>query len=147
MTTRKQIIGTMLAGFPGQSNITAATVMAYLLAVEHCSDEAIASACMAYLRHQVADHDYQFAPTAAQLGHTASMFEPREADPDLGDLIAYPIGADVPEGAVPLGPTSVDFGYGRIDMSRMSHAEKEETMRTKRLPGWASRPRIKRISA
>lgn len=125
----------MLSGrLNSQSAIGPDTVKAYLIAVDDCTLPAVLKACEAFTKGIVEGFNNDFAPTGARLAEEArkwdeaikaiaSMRERRER------LVSYPIGQLPPPPLVPLGPMSIDHGAGKIDMSKMTHAEKEKLLR------------------
>ena len=130
----------MMSGFPSsQGRVTEDVMASYLEAVEDFPVEAIGHACKRFLTGDVPGHNNGFMPTAAELSEQSKLFADvlaqiernRQEEPKL---IMVPIGEPLPEGAVPLGPISIDFGDGRIDMRGMTPAEKEAVLTSKGLP-------------
>lgn len=126
----------LLGGFPSAaSSITQATVSAYLDAVIDYPVDAIQAAYQDYRDKKVPDHaNWGFPPTAPQFGdrarlHTEVMaIRARRAAGADSQIVAYPIGQEPPPGAVPLGPLSIDYGNGAIDMSWMTPEEKRRVL-------------------
>ena len=134
-TTVEALILNMMRGFPSsQGSVTEGVLASYVSACEGMSTEAVHHACRRFLIGDVPGHNNAFMPTAAELSEQVKIFDgvlrqvarSKEEQPKL---IAVPIGQELPPGAVPLGPLSVDFGRGKIDMSAMTLAEKEEIIR------------------
>lgn len=124
------MIATLLAGFPS-SSVTEYTVDAYLIAVEDIPSEVLGLAVRSYLKEMPA-RDY--APNADKLQERCRAFMTADRDPtnvrDMRNLVTYPIGGSPPDGMVPAGILSIDFGdrRGRINMARLSHTEQERVM-------------------
>lgn len=105
-------------------------IRAYIAALDGCSAEATRDACRAFVTGTVSEFKYDYGPpTAPRLATLARMLEPIKAE--AGEIVVYPIGELPPPGFMPLGPTSVDFGHGRIDLRGLSHAEKEAILQNK----------------
>lgn len=139
-TAKEAVIFSMLEGIPSlQGQISAGMVEAMVAAVDDCRVDAVAHACRRFNRGEVEGHNAAFAPSAGQLAAQARLFDTvlRKIDRDKEErpvLISYPIGGEPPPPAVPLGPLSVDFGSGPIDMRDMSPADKEFVLANKRRP-------------
>jgi hypothetical protein len=125
-------------GYPSsQVRITDEVVGAYLEAVAGYRVGALAHAVKRFSIGDVDGHNNAFPPSGAQLAQQTRLFDEvmqsLEAAPGP-KLVSYRIGEEPPAGAVPLGPLSVDFGKGVIDMSKMTPAEKDLVFKHKGLP-------------
>jgi hypothetical protein len=130
-SARMRMIAMMIAGCPGSaSSVTEYTVEAYLISVEDVPTDILGAACRSYLKPPAR----QYAPSGSELAERCEMMMPHERDPndvrDMRNLVTYPIGGEPPEGMVPAGILSIDFGdrRGRINMTRLSHKEQERVM-------------------
>jgi hypothetical protein len=124
-------------GYPSsQVRITDEVLGAYLEAVAGYRVAALAHAVKRFSIGDVEGHNNAFPPSGAQLAQQTRLFDEvlqsLDADP-APKLVSYRIGDNPPEGAVPLGPMSVDFGKGLIDMSQMTPAEKDQVFKHKGL--------------
>ena len=139
---KKAAILSMMHGFPSsQGQITEATLGAYLSAVESASPDAVTRSCGQFLAGKVADHNNSFMPTAAELSANARAWDEAiakvTADREmakLGKLVSYPIGTLPAPPLEPLGPTKLEIGGVMTDISHLSHDEKEEVLKTGKLP-------------
>lgn len=126
---------TLLEGYRS-SQVTDEFIEACCRAAEPYSVEAVARACQRFADGDVPGHNSAFLFHAAQLAEQCRFFDDmlsRQAD--AGEqLVSYPIGALPPPGTVPLGPLDADFGHGRINMRKLSPADKEFVMTNGRLP-------------
>lgn len=125
------MIEIMLAGFPASaSGLTKHSPEAYWMAVEQFPLKPIMDACRYFLRPGVR----AFAPSAQELAHVVEMMTPREPDPDdpsdMRNLTSYPQGQPVPAGKVAAGMLMLDYGHGRIDVSRMEPSEIDAVMKS-----------------
>lgn len=144
------------------SNPTDATYETYLDALDGISVEAVRRAVAEFTDgslkrdHRFAPNSSEFAARARLLGEaievaTRQLQKAFEPVPERPAIVRYPMGAEPPDGYKPLGPVRVNFGQGGdIDMSNMSHAEKESVMQNKGLPAPSSSkavaaPKLKRI--
>lgn len=112
--------------------------------------EAVAMACRRLSAGEVPGVNIDFPPAAARLAEQARVFDEIIArrDKPTQELVIVPIGAPMPEGMVPAGLLTVDFGHGRIDMRNRSHAEQEEILQNKGLPaGKTMLPGLKRMQS
>lgn len=150
----------LFAGFLS-SNPTDATYETYLDALAEISVEAVRRAVAEFTDGSL-KRDHRFAPNSSEFAERARLldaaiaaanrqlqkaFEPTPARPAI---TRYPIGAEPPDGYKPLGPTRINFGGADIDMSNMSHAEKEAVIENKGLPAPSSSkavatPKFKRM--
>jgi len=146
---RQALILKMMRGFPSsQGHVTEGVLASYVSAVEEFPVEAIGHACKRFLTGDVPGHNNGFMPTAAELSEQAKLFADvlaqiqrnRQEEPKL---IMVPIGEPLPDGAVPLGPLSIDFGDGKIDMRGMTPDEKEAVLTSKGLPRIDGMPKPK----
>lgn len=94
----------------------------YLEAIDGCSLEAIERSVNQFIRGDVPTHDGRFAPSTAELSRNVRQWD---------DAIKV---RDTPPPELASGILSVDFGNGRIDMTKLTLAEQEEVLRTKRAP-------------
>lgn len=121
----------LLEGYPSLAGqISEAMIDAFHAQVADYRLDAVAHAAKRLASGQVEGRDNAYPPNASELSHQARLFDGVlrniEANKvDAEKLIVVPIGEKPPEGFVPLGPVSVDFGKGNIDLSGKSHAEKE----------------------
>lgn len=113
-----------------RTELTDSQTAAYLAALEGCAIEAVRDACRAFATGTVSDFNPNYGPpTAPRVAMLARLLEPIKAE--AGEIVVYPIGELPPPGFTPLGPTSIDFGHGRIDLRGLSHAEKEAILQNK----------------
>lgn len=141
LAAKTMIVG-LLGGFPSsQSQITEAVVSSYLMAVEDYSIEALRTACKRFLSGDVPGHNNSYVPNAPELAAQTRMFESLLHPVPAVETVHYGIGTLPPPGYEPLGPLSVDFGHGPIDMRHMSAAEKDEIFRNKGV----SKPALKLV--
>lgn len=134
-TQRKVLIWKLMDGFPGShSNLTEGVIDAYVEATLDCSEEAITRSVEQYRSGRVEEHSGNYAPSSSDFARNVRMWvsalavlEGAAAERDK--LVPYAIGSAPPEPLVPLGPIAVDHGAGMIDMSKMSHSEKEAVLR------------------
>lgn len=108
----------------------------YLGALDGYSIEAIERSVNQFIRGDVATHDGRFAPSAAELSRNVRQWD---------DAIKV---RDEPRQPLASGILSVDFGKGRIDMTKLTLAEQEEVLRTKEAPRVSLGPgelRLKRL--
>lgn len=156
---KKAAILMLMHGYPSsQDRITSGTVDAYLAAVEACSADAVERSCKQFLAGKVESHNNAFLPTAAELAANAATWDRAiaflDADRaiDKAKLVRYPMGEKPPPPLVPLGPIKAAFGNGpEIDMTNMSHAEKEAILTSGKVPDAAEdakrveAPKLKRM--
>lgn len=135
----------------GQTRDISGPLGILLRSVEEYPLAAVVGACRAYAGGEVAGHNNSFVPNAVQFIVEVKRHVPlgvwdRSDLTDIRNLRPYPIGGLPPPGTVPLGPVSVDFGYGKIDMTKLTPKEQEAVFRNKRLPrGDSAVPRLKRM--
>lgn len=135
---KRALILTMLEAFPSGA-YTAGTPTAYADTVEDCSGEAVGLACADFAAGRVPERDQRWAPTAAEFAERARLMDRAIARrdgtaPAIEETKVYRIGESPPEGYVPLGPIEADFGHGRLNLRGLTHAQKEEALRTQRMP-------------
>jgi hypothetical protein len=141
--------------FPASlQNVSSGVIDAYVEATLDCSEEAILRSIEQYGSGRVEEHKGPFAPDAGTFASNVRMWV-RALEVMAGmnkreQLVSYPIGALPPSTAEPLGPLSVDYGHGPIDLRGKPYAEKEAIMAAKgyvvdALPSDAPRPRFKRL--
>lgn len=96
----------------------------YISVIEGFSIDAIQRSVNQFVTGRVETHDGRFAPSAAELARNV-----RQWDDAIKSL-------EEARNAPPLasGILSVDFGQGRIDMTKLNAEQQEEVMRTKRAP-------------
>lgn len=96
----------------------------YISSLEGFSVEAIKRSVDQFVTGRVETHDGRFAPSTAELSRNV-----RQWDDAIKSL-------EEARNAPPLasGILSVDFGQGRIDMTKLNAEQQEEVMRTKRAP-------------
>ena len=154
-TARKALIVKMMMGYPSSaSNITDDNINAYLEAAADVSIDALARAAKQFLTGRVDGHNNAFMPTAPSLASNARAWDEAIASvtasqelAKLGKLTTYRIGEKPPEGTEPLGPTKIEIKGILTDVSDLSHAEKEEIMRTgeRTKPAGGILPKMKRV--
>lgn len=138
--TIKSLVVMLLEGFPSSANTTTdAVVNAYATALTGIELQYIKLACGRFIRGHVERQNHSFAPSAAEMSREAQRLQAdAQRAAQKGDgLTVYRIGAEPPEGTVPLGPTKVDYGDGPIDMSWMTPDQKRRviTSRGRDVPG------------
>lgn len=153
-TQRAALIWKLMNAFPASlSNITAGVIDAYVEATFDCDEEAITRSIDQYRSGRVDEHNGPFAPDAAAFARNVRMWvRALQVMAGMGkqeELISYPQGALPPPPAEPLGPLTVDFGEGVIDLRGKTFAEKEAIMATKghpteRITNDVPKPRLKR---
>lgn len=140
---------TTLGGFPFLAGrMDRALIDAYLAALSEFSAEAVALACRRFSDCDVPGWDPSRPPSAAQIVQQARLFTNLAEYKERPRLVAVPIGKPLPDGMRTLGPLSVNFGHGNIDMSGMTPDEKEEVLRLGRRPdadGKQLVPHLKRV--
>jgi hypothetical protein len=141
----------LLAGFSG-SPITDTTVDVYLGSIEEYSLEAVTLACRRFVAGDVPGQNKSWRPSVAELVEQVRLFANAikfrdDAKKDQPALISYPIGAEPPPPAVPLGPIEVCFGGRTIDMRDMNPEGKEFVMEHRRLPDETEQivPRLRKM--
>jgi hypothetical protein len=140
----------MFSGFLSSlAKVTKGVISSYAETLEPYSLEVVTLACARFKDCDVPDQSREFAPSVAALADQCRLFRDAIAFRDRNKaerekIIVYPIGELPPPPAVPLGPISVDFGHGRIDMRDKTPAEREAIMQAKGLPPDAV-PQIKRM--
>lgn len=140
---KKAQIITLMHGYPSsQSQISQGTIDAYAAAVSGCSIEAVTRSCQQFLSGNVESHNNAFMPTAAELAANARQWDNAIATVTANREIAaaarvtvYPIGTTPPPPSVPLGPIKVEVGGIMRDVSHLTYADKEEVLRTGKMPG------------
>lgn len=133
----------LFSGFPSFADkVTAEMLDTYLQAVGPYATEIVDRAIADFISQDVPGYNPAFPPTAPMLAGRCQVWMGivektgrRLEDRQRGDLVSYPMGEPPPKGYTPLGPIKVNFGHGAIDMSEMTHEEKEAVMRAKGLPG------------
>lgn len=135
----------MLEAFPSGA-ITEDTPLAYADAVAECSIEAVKLACHDFASGRVEGRDKRWVPSGAEFAERVRLMDKAIARrdgtaPAIEETKVYRIGESPPAGYVPLGPVSVDFGHGRIDMKALSHKDKEYVLQHQRMP----EPETKRV--
>lgn len=136
----------MLEAFPS-GTITEGTPAAYAGVVEGCSLEAVRLACDDFASGRIEGRDKRWVPSGAEFAERVRLMDVAIARRDgtalpAEPLTVYRIGAEPPAGFVPLGPLEIDHGHGRIDMRRLSHADKEFVLDHKRLPSPAETKKL-----
>lgn len=96
----------------------------YLAVLDGFSVEAIQRSVGQFIRGNVATHDGRFAPSAAELSRNVRQWDEAIRQVEA-NRTAPPLAS---------GITSVDFGYGRIDMTRLTLEEQNYVLRTGRAP-------------
>lgn len=112
----------------------------YLDAVEDVSLDAVERSCRQFREGRV-ERNNSFVPTPVELAINARQWDYAiatvTADRELAKLsrvVVYPIGGKPPPPAQPLGPIKLEVGGAVRDVSRMTFEQKEEVMRTGRMP-------------
>lgn len=139
---KKAAILMMMNGFPSsQDRVTAETIRAYLLAVDDLGVEAVERSCRQFARGLVENRNNAFMPTAAELASNARLWQDAIGYVDASRALAqaqritpYRIGESAPPPATPLGPTRLEVEGLMRDTSDWSHDEKEEAIRTGKMP-------------
>ena len=130
---KEALILKMVDGFT--SRVTDGNIDALLDAVEPYRIDALAHALKRFREEEIEGYDPRFPPTVPQLVKQVRLFDEvlKRIDADKEGrpaLVVYRIGEEPPPRAVPLGPTKISFNGGaEIDMSGMTHEEKEEVFR------------------
>ncbi len=119
---RQSDINTLMSGFLG-------------VAEEH-SLAAVTEACYQYREGLVPGQNLNYYPNLVQFAAECRRHAGRAPiDPtdnrDMRQLVIYPQGGKPPPGTRPAGMLSIDFGHGKIDLSRMTHEQQEEVLRSK----------------
>lgn len=96
----------------------------YISALEGYTVEAIARSVEQFVTGRVEWHDGRFAPSTAELARNVRQWD---------EAIAVVAEARNPK-PLASGILSVDFGQGRIDMTKLTAEQQEEVLRTKRAP-------------
>ena len=130
------LILSLLRGYPSSaSSVSRGLIDSYVSTLSVYDLKSVRQACDRFAHGEVERSSDDFAPSAASIAKLAAMFDAVNNPPPPGPkLVSYPIGAEPPPGTVPLGPTSVDFGQGNLDLSTMHPRDKEFVFRHKRLP-------------
>ena len=147
---REALILNLLDGYLSLAGrVTAGHINSFLSATEDYTVEALQAACRDFQRGDVPGYDPAYPLTAPQLARRCETWEVAlrrlngQREPD--GIVAYPIGALPPAGTTPLGPIKLEID-GRIrDVSALTHEQKEEVMRTGKLPDPVT-PTIQRIA-
>ncbi len=138
---REILIAKLYRAFPSsQMNLTEGNMAAYVEATAAISIDALGRSVEQFITGKV-ERNNAFVPSAPELAENARAWQAalgRVADAqavvDAQALVSYPIGEAPPEGMVALGPMTVDFGSGPIDLRDKTAAEKEEILQNKGLP-------------
>lgn len=96
----------------------------YVMALDGYTVEAIARSVDQFVSGRVDTHDGRFAPSVAELARNVRQWD---------DAIKA-VEAARSQKPLASGLLSVDFGNGRIDMTKLTLAEQEEVLRTKQAP-------------
>jgi hypothetical protein len=152
---KESLVLNMLEGWASSQNLTEGALRVFFAVVGPYPLVSVRVACLAFAAGEVEGRNNAYPPSSAELGAEVRRHLPADArDPndstDMRNLIAYPIGGKPPEGKVPAGLVSIDFGRGKIDLSRMTHAEQEATLRKQDAPerirhDTIQRPALKRM--
>jgi hypothetical protein len=105
----------------------------YLTALDGYSLEAIERSVNQFIRGDVPTHDGRFAPSTAELARNVRQWD---------EAIKL---RDTPPPQLASGILSVDFGRGRIDMTKLTAAEQDEVLRTGKAPDVALGPVAARL--
>lgn len=147
------MILTMLDRFlPGTERDLSGMVEVMTQAVTEYPLAAVAEACRCFMDGEVA-RENRFVPNAVELvtevrRHLPPPPRDRNDIRDMRNLTIVPIGKPMPAGMQPAGMLSVDFGHGKIDLSRMSFTEQLKVLENKGLPKRVvAAPAMKRIGA
>jgi hypothetical protein len=100
----------------------------YLGVLDGYSLEAIASSVDQFIRGAVETHDGRFAPSAAELARNVRKWDE-----------AFKL-RDAPRQKLASGILSIDFGGGRIDMTKLTLEEQNEVLRTGKPPQISAGP-------
>lgn len=107
----------------------------YISVLDGFSLEAIQRSVNQFVTGRVESHDGRFAPSAPELARNVRQWD---------DAIKVVEAARSPP-QLASGILSVDFGRGRIDMTKLSAAEQEEVMRTKQAPQVTAGPAVVKL--
>lgn len=122
MTEVLELLEIISSSFPSQTGDGMASTRGYLMAIEGHSYAGITTVLRNVILGKQTGFEGRFAPTPAQLSRwceKADMVADFVANRGKGEkLVAYALGEAPPDGMVPLGPTTVNFGYGDIDLCR-----------------------------
>jgi hypothetical protein len=105
----------------------------YLEALDGYSIEAIGRSVGQFIGGRVESHDGRFAPSAAELARNVRQWD---------EAIKV---RDQPPPQLASGILSVDFGRGRIDMTKLSIDQQNEVLRTGKAPGAVLGPATVRL--
>lgn len=128
-----------------QSAISADTVKGYLIAVSDCPLKAVEQATTAFIKGNVIDYDFDyFPPSAPRLAIEARKWEEANALVEASRnrraaerITSYPIGTLPPPPLERLGPTKIEVNGVPTDVMHLTLAEKEEVLRTGKMPNAA----------
>lgn len=120
-----RMLGKLFSAFPtAQRADEALSARTYLEALDGFSVDAIGRSVDQFIRGAVPSHDGRFAPSTAELARNVKQWddairsvETAKRDRELAAGILW-----------------VDFGGGRIDMTRLSKPEQDEVLRTGKRP-------------
>lgn len=119
------LLGRLFSAFPTAARADEVlSAKTYITALEGYTVEAIARSVEQFISGRVEKHDGRFAPSTAELVRNVRQWD---------EAIKVVEEARNPR-PLASGLLSVDFGAGRIDMTKLSLAEQDEVLRTKRLP-------------
>lgn len=135
---REAIIQRLIAGWPSWAlRATQGHIDAFVDASADYSLEALRKAQERFHSPDgVPGRDRNSWPSASEFAAQARLFEPRTAVEQRArpEIIAYPRGALPPAGYEPLGPIKLEVRGRTVDVSRLTHRQKLEVMRTGKLP-------------
>ncbi len=96
---------------------------------------AVAEACRAFSEAEVPRNNAFLLNAVEFVGeikrHLPAVHDPEDFR-DMRNLVAYR--GELPPGMVPAGIVNVDFGAGKIDMTKLTFAEQERTLKTQKRP-------------
>lgn len=115
----------LFSAFPTTGRADAAlSAKTYVEALHGYSVEAIERSVEQFIRGNVESHDGRFTPSAAELARNVRQWDEAIRQVEA-NRTAPPLAS---------GITSVDFGYGRIDMTKLTIEEQNYVLRTGRAP-------------
>lgn len=107
----------------------------YLAVLEDYSVDALARSVKQFITGLVPTHDGRFAPSAAELARNV-----RQWDEAIRTLEAQRLAPPLASGIM-----SIDFGNGKIDMTRLTLEQQDEVLRTGRAPGVTIGPAVAKL--
>lgn len=133
---REALVLSLFDGFRNTGDVTRSVTQLYVDLTAKFSMEAVGRSVTQFTTVGVAGRNSNFAPSSAEFYQNVEMWEQamdtlRRHREERPQLVAYPIGGEPPPPTKPLGPLSVDFGQGVIDMRDMTPSQKEAVLQNK----------------